>query len=1104
MSSTGSDNLTGRRVGPYLLAEPIGQGASATVYRGHADDREHAIKIRRRGNPAMDRRFLREFESMRLLRLPGVVQVHEAGIENDWLWFSMDVIDGMPFDEALSSEGYIVARVDRTIELGRQLCEVLASLHEQGFVHRDVKPSNVLVDRSGTVQVLDFGIGRYFGDPDTSSGGGEVLGTIPYMSPEQVAGLPTDGRSDLYSAGVMLWEAIAGKRQRPLTPMAWIPRICLDGLWSLATRMREVPLGLSKLLEDLTRVDPCDRPTGRLAALAFRRLAAGDHDPEWPEPCFQDPGTFWAPLEGCIGDPDHPPVWVVEGQAGSGRGRLAEQIHRAGLMDNVWTLHLRCVQDRVAGPLQDLLELLVTFLDEEALAAVIGDAAEPIRQVWPHLPLARRADPVGSTGRVTDAIAAVVRRLSERRPILIVVHDLEQIDPVSARTLPSIAAFAGLRFGLLVLHEPRWASAASRALVGQLRALGAGHLEIPPLSPAAAAAIAAAICPALPPPVPQDARPQLVVEAAWAALAKWRGVPFPPLDPSLWPLAVQRGPIPARVWRALAGERAPLDGWARPADSGVELAGRTAWTMARARLAPLRKVAAILAKTWQDELGDAARPGDVAALWTLALDPDAAFMPAARAAQEADRAGRWNDARRWMLLIDTMPHQLPEGAPLMFDLAWLAAHVALRTDASSTRPDLLSNTEQLARTPDQEQRVRLLQCEWHMRGGNVRAALVTALRVASSPTARPEIAAAALFLAAQARIVGGQLADAPREIERGIALLGPDPDPVLRARATNLEAELAFHQHDLLSCRTLCQRAIRVASEHGDVRGAASASSRLGQVLRLLGRRREAEHNTRAAREAFAATGDAQLDADTGLALATLLVERGETLGARHLLNDAIHRVNALGSTHLLPSAWRVALQIATARADVGEANTALQAIQGLPAQDPETPAVLVRWWRTRADFDRALSVPAPPRETWGHVVWRIERARAMLCAVDPAAAREARAAVSSAERLGFTELEVYGGLVLAGAGELDDAAIADVGKRAQVSLYSEVVLGQIEMEGRRLAARGDREGARSRWMTLLARAQELGNRPAADEALGWLGIPSPPVGFLAVAPVGG
>ncbi|MBT3223024.1 MAG: serine/threonine protein kinase, partial [Proteobacteria bacterium] len=227
-----SESIEGQKIGPYTLIEKLGAGASATVYLARdEEDRSWAVKVRRRGVRSMDRRFLREFETMRLLRVPGVVRVHEAGIDDDLLWFSMDLVWGREFLEVIHEEKFITERVPRAIELGTQLFEILTRLHDSGFIHRDVKPSNVLVDKGGQVQVLDFGIGMYFSDhADTLSRSGEILGTIPYMAPEQIANLPFDHRIDLFAAGLMMHEAIDGYRPKPSTQVAWIPRICMDRL----------------------------------------------------------------------------------------------------------------------------------------------------------------------------------------------------------------------------------------------------------------------------------------------------------------------------------------------------------------------------------------------------------------------------------------------------------------------------------------------------------------------------------------------------------------------------------------------------------------------------------------------------------------------------------------------------------------------------------------------------------------------------------------------------------------------------------------------------------------------------------------------------------
>ncbi len=1081
----------GTRLGPYTLTDKLGHGASATVYLGHDEaSRAFAVKVRRRGQAEMDRRFLREFESMRLLRVGGVVPVHEAGIEDHFLWFSMDRVFGEPFHEPLLDQPHDVKRVNRTVELGRQLATVLASLHEAGFVHRDVKPSNVLVDADDKVHVLDFGIGRYFSDQDTLSNSGEVLGTVPYMAPEQLAGLPTDSKVDLFAMGLMLHEAIAGKRPRPMTTVGWIPKICLERLPALATIFREVPRGLSKLIESLLEVDPRDRPTAREAALELQREGAGLPSAEWPSASFVDPGQWWLPLEGSIGHTEHAPVWTLEGPSGSGRSRIAEQLHRVALLQGTWTLHLRCRIDRVGGPMLELLEVLVARLDDTALAEIIGDAAGSLRQLWPHLPLplARKASDSPSTGRIVDALARVVARAAEIRPLLLVVHDLERIDRFTARLLPPLAEVAGENLGILLLHESRWATQASRQLVAQLcRVYRAGVMTMPRFSTAVANAVSKSICPAEPSIVVRPTSPRHAVESAWKALAAWRGEAFPESDASLWPPTVRDAPVPLPLYRNLVGRQAESGVWVEVGPDGVHLAGQTARRVANPRLGNLKRSAAALASAWEHTLPDHPDTGDLTTLWLLGGDTDKAWEPAARAAIRAEHYGLYSDARQWLLLLDTLPASAQRSPELSFELANVQARVALRTDPVAVRSSLADVVESLVHNDAHEHRLRVLRAEFSLREGVVRPALVAALRVGSSSSRAPlAVQAAALLVAVRSRVALNQIPEALRDLERAEAVVADLPDPILKVEVSNLKADLAYLQHDLVSCRSLCQDNIRTASEHRYVRGVASAAHRLGGVLRMLGRRREAEHQSRSAREAFAATGDVYLDAETGLALATLLVERGEALSARHLLDETIRRIRGLYLDHLLPRAMRVTLQIATLTGNVTDASVALSSLTG--SDDDEVPAVIVRWWRSRGDVGRALAVEGPREaRSFGGVMWLVERSRAALTGGQTALAQtEAREALGRAEGLGFSELKTYARLVLGALGDGDDAEWSEVQRSATRSMYTEVFLGALEMDARR-RHRSDPAGARTRWRSLLARAQELGYRPGVEEATGWL-----------------
>jgi hypothetical protein len=303
----------------------------------------------------------------------------------------------------------------------------------------------------------------------------------------------------------------------------------------------------------------------------------------------------------------------------------------------------------------------------------------------------------------------------------------------------------------------------------------------------------------------------------------------------------------------------------------------------------------------------------------------------------------------------------------------------------------------------------------------------------------------------------------------------------------NWSSELAYLRNELEPCRQLLQNSLRRAAETGYVRGAAFAASRLGQVLRLLGKRREAEHQTRAALEGFQATADLVLDTETSLELAQLRAERGDVGRARHLLDQSTRRIRLLRLDANVPRAMRVALGLATMAGDPAEA---AMAMPGLDTQrDDEAPAALVRWWRTRGDPDRALVVPAPTNPaTWGAAAWHVERARAALTADHVLmAGEEATRALTIAEQHAYGDLVLLAKLLLGVATPADDASWHQLVRVAQTNLWVDVCLGALEMDARRRGVIGDTHGARACWRTLRARAEELGYRPGVEEASGWL-----------------
>jgi tetratricopeptide (TPR) repeat protein len=1077
----------GTRLGPYTIVDGVGRGAFASVYQGEDDHGvRRALKVRHSGEPGLDRRFLREFESMRSLRVPGVVRVHDAGAEGELLWFAMDLVDGVPFDTFVQRSPP-AERATLAARVGAQLLETLAGLHGAGAIHRDVKPSNVLVDASNRVHLLDLGIVRFFGDAERqhTTRTGELVGTLPFMAPEQLAGAPFDERIDVWAAGILLYESIGGKRERPKNTVAWIPKTCLERPVPLAVRIPDLPLALSDVIARMLNVDPEDRPTAAQAAAALRAVLDGTARPEWPEPTFVDVGAVDG-LIGCVGDRSHPALGVVVGRAGSGRRRLTEQLQREGLVRGVWTLHTRCDPCRVGAPITALLERLARVArDDLAVAGALEGPIDPLRRRWPGVGLpGSPSTPVRvDDDAVAAALAGLLTRLAARRPVLWVVHEAESVDPLTARLLPLVARQVGASVGLVVTFEGRWSTARAEALAQALVERGAAEVSLDRMSEAESRAIAKNLAPDADFARVTSCRPQNAVEAGLAALAARRGLTFHLPSPRLWPLVLGVSALPVEVVRKLCGSSTLEDPAARVDGGQVSLVSDTVAAAIRARLGDRQQAAGSLLMAWRAlaRVPDA----DLARLRLLAGQDHQAFGPAARSAVEAEHLGRYADARRWLDLLDTLP--LPEklSSEAQFELARVRARVSLRTSLEPPTPELADAVAQLARDPAQELDARLVAAEVQLRLGEVKNAVVAALRVASgAQEAAPRVAVRALLVATQARASAGRLDEVSGELDRAEALLRAHPDPVLAVQALSWRGELATWQQELAIARDLSEEALRDADRFGYVRGAAFAAARLGRLYRMAGRRRAAEAHTRDALDRFVVTGDVALHVEARLLLATLLAERGDAPIARHVLDDALRRIRTLNLTRLTPLAMRAVLGVATLKGDVQDAEMALAA---LSPDDEEAPAAVVRWWRTRGDVDRALAVPRPRRDGYGAVAFAVERARALLDRGDPQAARaEATRARDAAVAAGFAELALLAALV-AGATGVPDLAWDQRLAEAADGVHLDVVLGAIEMDGRRRAARGDVAGARSRFENLALRASELGHGPAAEEAAGWL-----------------
>ena len=222
---------SGTKLGHYEILGPLGAGGMGEVYRARDTnlDREVAIKVLPEdfaSDPERLARFEREAKLLGSLNHPNIATIHGFDESDGVRFIAMELVEGDSLAERIGAAGRIP--VDEALEIGRRIALAFEAAHQAGVVHRDLKPANVQVTVDGRVKVLDFGLAKVYETDGAASGAtqqlsqsptmmaatgtGMILGTAPYMSPEQVRGKPLDKRTDIWAFGCVLYEMLAGKR----------------------------------------------------------------------------------------------------------------------------------------------------------------------------------------------------------------------------------------------------------------------------------------------------------------------------------------------------------------------------------------------------------------------------------------------------------------------------------------------------------------------------------------------------------------------------------------------------------------------------------------------------------------------------------------------------------------------------------------------------------------------------------------------------------------------------------------------------------------------------------------------------------------------------
>ena len=459
----------------YELTAELGHGGMGVVYRARDPllDREVAVKMLPPGflRPETEKRFRHEARVVAQMDHPAIVPIYDFGYHEDSLFLVMPVVQGATLRSLLRAGGL---RLGEVLEIAIQVADALDYSHALGVIHRDVKPENVMVARERgalRVRVMDFGLARDASTASLTQGSG-ILGTVAYMSPEQVSAETLDGRTDLYSLGAVLYECLTGEPPFAGAVHAVVLSIVRDHPRSPRARGIEVSEELDEIVMACLAKEPAARPaSGKELAQALQRCAAQLDEgallrslalttkltrPERPRSPLVGRKSELLELRkrldaALAGECQ---LVLLAGDAGIGKGRLLEELATLARARGIRVLQGRFADRRSALPYQGFCELVQDyFRSKETTTATSGvanfsDLAPELLALFPmfseieELRTASSADeakppadaPATAGPRDADAVyvfellARTLTRLAGGKPLVLLLRNLHAAD----------------------------------------------------------------------------------------------------------------------------------------------------------------------------------------------------------------------------------------------------------------------------------------------------------------------------------------------------------------------------------------------------------------------------------------------------------------------------------------------------------------------------------------------------------------------------------------------------------------------------------------------------------------------------------------------------
>jgi len=455
--------------GRYAILKKLGEGGRGIVFKARDTALNRVVAIKMLKNPVTTgeaySRFMTEAQSVAKLNHPNIVNIYDIGREDGKQFFVLEFVEGHDLRDLIETSLEGKCDIPTVLRIGIDVCNALQHAHSQSILHRDVKPENVMITAEGVAKLMDFGLARMLGQPRQTQEG-VIVGTVAYVAPEIALGKGADARSDLYSFGAVLYEAVTGKppfpgedsvkmifshiHDYPVSPDRLNPKVpqplaeCIMRLLEKDPAKRyQSAADLLEVLRDVAEeslresvlptqkpilVVPGPRPAGRKEIQLVDRVEEMNQLREAVDRAVRGEGG----------------LLFLRGEAGIGKTRLTRELGAYARLRGMSVLYGRCpalltmtgippyilwsevIRDYLRGSTAEQLYRVIVFYPTE-----VSKLVPELRQKVGAIPQSPSLDPEHERDRLFEAVSQFITNVSKETPLLVVLDDLQWTDQSS-------------------------------------------------------------------------------------------------------------------------------------------------------------------------------------------------------------------------------------------------------------------------------------------------------------------------------------------------------------------------------------------------------------------------------------------------------------------------------------------------------------------------------------------------------------------------------------------------------------------------------------------------------------------------------------------------